>query len=183
MLEVSVDNFSPEFLAAIGAVEAHGHRSVPSFSIRDTDHIDPTPWFLDEAPRFAYFGLGYERGSTPCGTCGLVNARGDSAAFLGINTAPDGAWRRGDTGPWETWIAFRDRAGAKAAHRLARWLLRGEPEAPLWIKADFLIVYGAEHAKRPCWRRLIAVTPSGMIEPMPVHQEDVLAFLMWGGAA
>lgn len=110
--------------------------------------------------------LKYDRGSTPCGTISLLNGRGDDMPMLTVNTADASAWGDGMTAPWETWICFEDAAGAKAASRVARWLLRSDPDAPLLVDGRIGILVGSTHAERACWKRITQVAPF-LIQPMP----------------
>lgn len=103
--------------------------------------------------------LSYRRGSTLCGSASFEDDDGNPAAMLCICTAPEIAWAEGQTGPWDTCIFFSDRAGAKTAWRVARWLLRGDPCAPLLIEGGICLHVGEQHAELPCWRRLAEAVP------------------------
>lgn len=128
-------------------------------NIRDYDYNDTAPVEACGAAWFDGDILDYVRGGSLCGSATLVYLDGGLADALCICSAPTSAWRVGKTDPWETLIVFSDRAGAKAALRVARWLLRGDPSARLVINGDISLHVGAKHAKRPCWRRLAEAAP------------------------
>lgn len=121
-----------------------------------------------------YFDLGileYHKGATCFNSTVIMTERGDPAPFLAIITAPESAWIAADTSSWESWIWFHDRAGAEAAHRLARWLLRGNPNAPLNLSANFGVIACSRHMEQATWKRAAAVQP-GLIKLMPLVGEE-----------
>lgn len=116
--------------------------------------------------------LEYHRGSTCLNSATITKGDGIPVPILAIITAPESAWIAGDTSPWESWIWFHDRAGAKAAHRLARWLLRGDPSASLTLlSANFGVVACDRHMEQPCWKRFNEAAPT-FIELMPTAEEE-----------
>jgi hypothetical protein len=131
-----------------------------TFDIRDHEYIDNTPYVPTGAAWFDGEILDFRRGSTVCGSTAFRDyPDGKPSSMLCITTAPRRAWAIGDTDPWDTCIFFSDQAGAKEALRVARWLLRGDPRAPLMIDSDICLHVGATHAKLPCWRALAKAAP------------------------
>ena len=143
------------------------------FTLRNYDYLDPVEVRTPEvgAKYFDEEMLDYAHGSSICGEVTLTDGEGHPAPMLVISTAPAEAWRRGNTAAYETWIIFEGRAGATAAHRIARWLLRGLPLMVVgihlgWIPDDIHIFAGEAHIKLPCWQRLAASYPD-LVGPMP----------------
>lgn len=129
------------------------------FEIRDYDYLDNAPYDPTGAPWFDGDVIEFRRGSTLCGSSSFMDMDGKPSAMVLICTAPKRAWDAGNTDAWDTCIIFADRAGATAALRVARWLLRGDPTARLVIDGDICLSVGAQHAKQPCWRRLAKAVP------------------------
>lgn len=127
-----------------------------------------------DTARFDDDTLSYRRGSTLCGSASFEDGDGNPTAMLWICTAPEIAWVVGETEPWDTCIFFSNRAGAKSASRVARWLLRSDPRAPLLIEGSIILHVGEKHAALPCWRRLVEAAPA----LFPWRQE-VKAFIAW----
>ena len=130
-----------------------------AFELRNYDHVDNAPFASAGAAWFDGDILTFRRGSTLCGSAVFTEPDGKPSLMLCLTTAPKRAWIAGDTDAWDTCIIFGDRVGAKAALRVARWLLRGDPSARLVVDGDICLHVGAEHAKLPCWRALARAVP------------------------
>lgn len=137
------------------------------FNIRNYDHIDAVPYSRPTSALFNDNVLGWYWGSTPCNSATSVDEDGNPSSLLAIIIAPEYAWAEGDTAPWETWIIFKGREGAKTALRLARWLLRDEPNVPLNLYGSISVIVGPRHAEYACWRRFAEALPA-YVEPMPM---------------